>query len=164
MKKKYLTLLFLGLACYSCQKSAQLQDSGWNALAFTESKSTNYTDYMNEAHINITFPSKTKAKNIVYENGIWKDDDKMYVFNAHNWVDEEIILHIYKDHELFKELTLKPKCVYGKELEKSLKDFSMNYQPPIGEYSFQISIKDHRGSTLLNGYSLHGGANKMVVH
>jgi len=164
MKKK-LTLLFSGvLLFWSCQKTEITENSGWNALSFTESLSTNYAHYMNEPHINISFPSNTDKRNINYEKGIWKDNDNTYVFTAHNWTDNEIVLYIYKDNTLFNEFILKPVSDNNPNSSVSLKDFSMSFIPSPGEYSFRISVKDTRGFTELNQYALHGSSNKMVVH
>jgi len=163
--KRNLTLLFSGVLLFcSCQKTDLQENSGWNALAFTESQSTNYLDYMNEPHINISFPSNTDKRNIVYEKGIWKDNNKTYVFTAHNWADNEIILYIYKENTLFNEFVLKPVSVQNLDFQVSLKDLSMNFTPSPGEYSFKVSIKDVRGITELNQYALHGSSNKMIVY
>lgn len=163
--KKIFTLLFCGFLLFcSCQKTDFQEDSGWNALAFTESKSSNYSDYMNEPHINISFPSNTDSKSIVYEKGIWKENSKTYVLTAHNWTDKEIIMHIYKDNILFNEFALKPESATGKDFQVSIKDFSLNFTPSPGKYSFKVSVKDQRGVTLLNDYPLHGSSNKMTVN
>lgn len=163
MKRKLILLLSSLLLLFSCQKQEVQIESTWNALSFTESHSANYYDYMNEPHVNITFPSKIESKSIIYEHGIWQENKNTYVFVAHNWADKEIILHIYKDDKPFKELVLKPESSTNNSSEVTLKDFSVNFVPSPGDYSFEVSVKDIRGITLLNQYCLHGTINKLIV-
>lgn len=163
--KKQITMLFLGVSLFcSCQKTDLKEISTWNALSFTESQFTDYSLYMNEPHINITFPSKIVMQDIVYEKGIWINKNFTYVFTAHNWSNSEIVLHIYKENTLFNEFVLKPESSKGSEKLASMKDFSLSFLPTQGEYSFKISVKDSRGVTLLNTFPLHGGINKMIVY
>lgn len=163
--KRHITLLLLGFALLcSCQKKDLQESSTWNALSFTESLSPDYLDYMNEPHINISFPSKTEINEIVYKKGLWRDKNFIYVLTAHNWADKEIILHIYKGGQLFNESVLKPEPVVGNEAQAAIRDLSLSFQPTPGEYSFKASVKDSRGTTLLNLYPLHGSTNKMVVY
>lgn len=152
MKTNITPLLLAVLILCSCQKTTTEELPSWNALSFTESQSSDYLNYMNEPHINITFPSKTDNKTIVYQNGEWKEKNSIYILTTHNWNGNEIILHIYKEEKLFKEFILKPESL------------SISFQPTPGEYSFQASVKDSRGITLLSLYPLHGSKNKMIVY
>ncbi|MFA6770476.1 MAG: hypothetical protein WCR71_04815 [Bacteroidales bacterium] len=162
--KTNITLLFLGITLFlSCQKTDLQETPKWNALTFTESQSTDYLEYMNEPHLNISFPSETEIKEIIYKNGVWAYKNRTYVFIAHNWTDKEIILHVYKNNELLNEFNLKPESESKNMSQISIKDFSVSILPTAGEYSFKISVKDSRGITLLNQYCLHNSTNKMIV-
>ncbi|MFA5641221.1 MAG: hypothetical protein WCR61_05510 [Bacteroidales bacterium] len=164
MKTKITLLLLTATLFYSCQKTALEEVPTWNALAFTESQSNDYLDYMNEPHINISFPSKTDRKTIIYERGEWREKNSIYILTAHNWKESEVILHIYKGDKLFNEFILKPEVSSNNNKQASLKEFSLSFQPTPGEYSFKASVKDSRGITLLNLYTLHGSKNKMIVY
>lgn len=161
----YLTFALLTSAfMLSCNKEAELEFPTWNALAFCENPSDNYLLYMDEPYVNITFPGLVTNNEINYVNGSWMIDKMEYVFIAHNWGEQELIIYIMRKGAEVTERVLLPQPPVVGSLDNHIKKFSLKFDAPAGEYSFSAAVKDQRGITPLLTKVLHNSSNKLVIN
>ncbi|PKO96481.1 MAG: hypothetical protein CVU12_05215 [Bacteroidetes bacterium HGW-Bacteroidetes-7] len=165
--KKFIGLVItLMLILSSCSKEILVTDVGWNALSFTESDNSEYFSYMNQPHINLTFPGTTNKSEITFEKGILILDGKYYSITGHNWGNKAIVLRIFKDGMEFKRLNLIPEAEGGPTNDNILgiKTFSLSVTLPKGDYTFGASTLDESENELvLKTHILHNTENKLRV-
>lgn len=144
----------------SCTKEIQRDDFSWNAVAFTESTDPKFSSYMNEPYINITYPSSVKSDAISFVNGKWSLSGFDYIFSAHNWGEEKIIISLIRDGEtlITSEISPQPSTSLN-----GIKHFSFSHDTPPGKYTIEISLHDHRGITKLNKHPLHSGQDYFII-
>ena len=158
-----ITLLFL---FSSCSKENLVTDVGWNALSFTESANSEYFSYMNQPHINLTFPGITYKSEFTFDKGILILDGKYYSITGHNWGNKAVVLRIFKEGTEFKRLNLIPEIAGGAANDDTpgIRTFSLSVVLPKGDYTFGVSILDDSQNELaLKTYILHNTANKLRV-
>ncbi|OFX82110.1 MAG: hypothetical protein A2X20_08560 [Bacteroidetes bacterium GWE2_40_15] len=160
----YLTIALLTSAfMLSCNKETVVEFPTWNALAFCENPSDNYLLYMDDPYVNLTFPGSVEKGEINYINGSWMIGKMEYVFIAHNWGEQELIIYITKKGAEVTERVLLPQPPVVGSLDNHIKKFSLKFDASVGEYSFNAAVKDHRGVTPLLTKVLHNSSNKLVV-
>ncbi|MDD2419228.1 MAG: hypothetical protein PHV91_02185 [Bacteroidales bacterium] len=146
------TILIACLILGACSKNNIGTTPEWNALSFTESENEEYSSYMNQPYVNLTFPGIVQGNSINFLDGKWEYGGIDYILVPHNWIGGKLKLQLVKNGALD----------YEHELDLT-KPISLEIPLSKGEYSFKASLMDERGETLLNTYPLHGGTNKMIV-
>ncbi|MDP3397843.1 MAG: hypothetical protein Q8S23_01720 [Bacteroidales bacterium] len=150
----------------SCAKEDLVSDATWNALSFTESDNSEYLSYMNQPHINLTFPGIMPKRDITFEKGILILDGRYYSITGHNWGNKNIVLKIYKEGTEFKRFILTPELSGGPDNAEipGIRTFSLSVSLPEGDYTFGASISEgSENERALKTHILHNTENKLRV-
>ncbi|HCT93738.1 MAG: hypothetical protein A2X19_05940 [Bacteroidetes bacterium GWE2_39_28] len=159
-------VLNLMILLSSCSKENPISNVSWNALSFTESENSDYFSYMNQPHINLTFPGIMTTRDITFEKGILILDSRYYSITGHNWDEKSIVLIIQKDGVEFKRLNLTPEVPEGADNAEipGIRTFSLSVTLPKGDYTFEASVREDSGNErLLKTHILHNTQNRLKV-
>lgn len=160
-------LLTLMLLLASCSKENLTNEPGWNALTFTESSNSEYQLYMNEPHINLTFPAKISSGEIFYDKGLFNHYGRYYAITGHNWGSEQISIILYRGGAEIKRVSLTPELSNGANspVNPELKTFTLNLSLEDGDYQFGAIIIGTDGhERALRTITLHNSENKLTVN
>ncbi|MDP3453180.1 MAG: hypothetical protein Q8R90_09520 [Bacteroidales bacterium] len=164
MKRLILSVaLIIMAATISCEKGEKNETPGWIALSFTMNPSDKYLLYMDDPHVNLTLPAISTSSKVDFADGMWHLDGTKYVLAAHNWGEREIIIQIYRNGILEKELSAAPLADIPGAHDNHIKRFNLSFETTPGEYTFSASMSHNGEITPLYTHTMHGTQNRMVV-
>ncbi len=163
MKRLFLSAALIITGLTSCQKGEKIDPPGWVALSFTSNPSSNYLLYMNDPHVNLTLPPLINSQNVSFTNGMCYLNGNTYVMVGHNWGEIEVILYIFRNGTLEREIRVAPlKDIEGAH-DNQIKRFNLSFDASPGEYTFSAASSYNGEITPLYTHTLHGTQNRMVV-
>lgn len=149
---RFATLFLFSFVLLSCTKESTITEQGWNVITFSEEGSTSYSEQLDKAHINFTFPNQLSEGVISIENGRWSSPEGEFVLVAHNWTGEHFLFRVKSgESTVFEQLITDWEAVtFTIELER-------------GVYSFEGLIESRSVFKKLFAIALHGSNNRLEV-